>query len=82
MRAAGVEAFRFPSARDAEGGANVGIFTQAAFGAARPRALETWHRTADAGRIEMVRRDFFEERSFTFLRDAFLVNGRLPAPAP
>lgn len=81
MRAAGVEAFRFPSARDARGGTNVGIFTPAVFGAARPRSLETWHCTADPQRVELVRRDFFEERSFIFPREEFLVGGRLPAPA-
>jgi hypothetical protein len=81
MRAAGVEAFRFPSSRDARGGTNVGIFTPSVFGVARPRALETWHCTADRQRIELVRRDFFAERSFIFLREEFLVGGRLPAPA-
>jgi hypothetical protein len=81
MRKAGVEAFRFPSARDARGGSNVGIFTPAVFGVARPRALETWHCTAERQRVEVVRRDFFDERSFTFLREEFLVGGRLPVPA-
>ena len=82
MRESGVEAFRFPSARDSARGTNVGIFTPAAFGAARPRSFETWHCTASQERVEVVRRDFFEERSFTFPRGEFLVGGRLPAPAP
>jgi hypothetical protein len=81
MRAAGVEACRFPSARDAEGGTNVAIFTPSAFGAARPRSVETWHCTANRQRVEVVRRDFFGDQSFTFARDEFLVDGRLPAPA-
>jgi hypothetical protein len=30
----------------------------------------------------VVRRDFFEERAFTFPRGEFLVDDGLPAPAP
>lgn len=81
MRAAGVELFRYPSARDSEGGVNVGIFSPAAFGAARPRALETWHCTATRQRVELVKRDYFERAAFAFPREDFLVDGRLPAPA-
>ena len=46
MRDAGVELVRYPSARDAEGGVNVAVFSPTVFGAARPRELETWHCTA------------------------------------
>jgi hypothetical protein len=81
MRAEGIEAFRYPSARDAGGGVNIGVFTPSVFGAARPRNLETWHCTATRDRIEVVRRDFFEAVAFTFSREEFLVNGRLPVPA-
>jgi hypothetical protein len=80
MRAAGVEAFRYPSARDPEG-VNVGVFAPAAFGAARPRDLETWHSTATRRRVELVRRDFFSQLAFVFERERFLVGDRLPAPA-
>ncbi len=81
MREASVDAFRYPSARDRQGGVNVGLFTPAVFGAARPRELETWHCTATTRRIECVRRDFFDATVFTFPREDFLVDGRLPAPA-
>ena len=81
MRQASVEAFRYPSARDRQGGVNVGIFTPAVFGTARPRGLEAWHCTATRRRIECVRHDFFESTAFTFPREDFLVGGRLPAPA-
>jgi hypothetical protein len=81
MRAEGVEAFRYPSARDATGGINVGVFTPAVFGGAKPRQLETWHCTATRERIEVVRRDFFEAIAFTFHREQFLVDGKLPVPA-
>lgn len=82
MRAGGVEAFRYRSARDREGGTNVGVFLPAAFGAARPRLLETWHCTASRALVEIVRRDFFEIVAFTFSREEFLVDGQLPLPAP
>ena len=81
MRDAGVELFRYPSARDAEGGANVGAFVQAVFGVARPRGLETWHCTATRARVELAKRDYFARESFSFLRDSFLIDGVLPAPA-
>lgn len=81
MREAGVEAFRYPSARDRQGGVNVAVFTPAAFGAARPRQLETWHCSATRQAVEFVRHDFSGASTFTFPRDEFVVDGRLPAPA-
>jgi len=81
MRAAGVDAFRYPSARDSEGGVNVGVFAPAAFGTAVPRDFETWHCTATRERVEFVRQDFFSRLVFIFGRERFLVDGRLPAPA-
>lgn len=81
MRAGSVEAFRYRSARDRDGGVNVGLFTPRVFGAARPRTFEAWHCTATRRRIECARRDFFESTTFTFPREDFLVAGRLPAPA-
>jgi hypothetical protein len=83
MRAAGVEAFRYPSARDPRGGVNVGLFTPAAFAAKRPRgASETWRCTVTAaGDAELVRQDLVAVRRYLFPRSAFLVRGKLPAPA-
>lgn len=81
MRQAGVEGFRFPSARDREGGANVGLFTPKVFGNAEPRQFETWHCTASRQEVECVRRDFTETSAFTFAREEFLVGGDLPLPA-
>ncbi len=83
MREAGVQAFQFVSARDAEGGVNVAVIDPAAFGRGRrPRNLQTWHCTATRTRVEMVKRDYFERASFGFSRSQFLVGGSLPAPAP
>jgi hypothetical protein len=81
MRTAGVEAFRYPSARDTAGGINVGVFTPAAFGNAKPKSLETWHCAASRERVEVTQGDYFKRDSFAFPRSQFLVQGVLPAPA-
>jgi hypothetical protein len=81
MREAGVELFRYPSARDAKGGANVGAFSPAVFTTAKPHGFETWHCTATRERVEMAKSDFFERESFAFPREQFLIGGVLPAPA-
>jgi len=81
MRAAGVELFRYPSARDAKDGVNVGAFTPIVFGTAKPRALETWHCTATRARVEVVKRDYFGRETYAYERERFLVKGVLPTPA-
>jgi RES domain len=81
MRAADVELFRYPSARDAKDGVNVGAFTPAVFGGAKPRGLETWHCTATRALVEVVKRDYFGRETFVYPRERFLVKGVLPAPA-
>ena len=81
MRDAGVETFRYTSARDAAGGMNVGVFAPAVFGRRQPRSLETWHCTATRSRVEVTRRDYFRHTVYGFTLEQFLVEGRLPAPA-
>ncbi|MGH2899859.1 MAG: RES domain-containing protein, partial [bacterium] len=81
MRDAGVELFRYPSARDSEGGVNVGAFSPGVFGAAKPRVFETWYCTATRQRVELAKRDYFGRATFAFSREVFLVDGALPAPA-
>lgn len=81
MRAAGVEAFRYRSARDRAGGSNVGVLSAAAFGRRGPKGFETWHCVATRSGVELVRRDFFEKGAHSFTREEFLVQGALPAPA-
>ena len=82
MRASGVEAFRYRSARDRDGGTNVGVFSPRAFESKRPRALETWRSVATRGRVEFSKKDFFRKAGFAFERSEFEVRGSLPAPAP
>jgi hypothetical protein len=81
MRAAGVEAVRYPSARDKEGGLNVAVLTPRAFTAARPKDLQTWHCVASRSRVEVAKRDYFGVERYAFDRAEFLVNGTLPWPA-
>jgi len=81
MREDGVEAFRYPSARDVEGGTHVALFTPAAFAATRPEEPEAWHLVASRERVEVTKRDFFKPRAWVFPRSDFAVDGRLPAPA-
>ena len=80
MRAAGVEVFRYDSARAASG-INVGVFTPAAFARARPGRLQTWHCVATRLRVELRHRDYFDRSIHTFERAQFLIEGALPAPA-
>jgi hypothetical protein len=81
MRDAGIELFRYPSARDPNRGNNVGAFTPAVFGKGKPRDFETWHCTATRVVVEIAKRDYFGREVQSFPRDSFLVAGALPAPA-
>ena len=81
MRDAGVELFRYPSARDAERGVNIGAFSPAVFGSSKPRGFQTWTCTASRRRVELTKRDYFKRESYTFPREHFLVRGSLPSPA-
>lgn len=81
MRASGIETFRYRSARDIEGGINIGVFTPRAFAARRPRDLQTWHASATRDSVEISRRDYFVREGHRFPREQFLVRGTLPRPA-
>lgn len=81
MRAAGVELFRYLSARDPHGGTNVAAFGPTVFGKAKPRDLQTWHCTATKADVELAKRDYFGREVYAFPRETFLVGGVLPAPA-
>lgn len=83
MRRDGVELFRYRSARDDEGGHNLGVFTAAAFAHPHPSPPETWYCVTTREAVELSRRDVFEhrERSFLFPRGQFEVAGDLPSPA-
>ncbi len=81
MREAAIELFRYPSARDPRGGTNVGAFAPAVFGRSKPRDFENWQCTASKALVELVKRDYFGRELFSFPREMFLVDGKLPLPA-
>lgn len=82
MRAAGVQAFRFPSARDVKRGKNLALFTPRAFAAKVPSVPETWYCVTERGGVELTKIDVFERRWWSFPRRDFEVDGKLPSPAP
>lgn len=81
MRNAGVEAFRYPSARTLGDGVNVGVLVPSVFGRSRPRLLETWYCSASRGGVDFARGDYFTRARFAYEREQFLVKGELPSPA-
>ncbi len=81
MRRDGVEAFRYRSARDVEGGTNCGLFTPLAFAARRPGQFLTWICVAAPAGVEVTLKDHLRQRSHHFPREDFEVAGELPAPA-
>jgi hypothetical protein len=83
MRADGVEAFRYRSARCPRGGDCVGLFTPAAFSARHPlRPVQSWLCTVTAQEdVEFRRQEVTRVERVEFPRAAFLVDGRLPRPA-
>ena len=81
MRSAGVELFRYPSARDASGGVNVAAFVPAVFGTAKPQGFETWHCAATRSRVEFAKSDYLARETFVYPREQFTVRDLLPGPA-
>jgi hypothetical protein len=81
MREAGVDACRYASARDSEGGVNIALFAPRAFASARPKTVHPWHSVSTRAGVEVSKRDYFERASYRFPREAFLVQGALPHPA-
>jgi RES domain len=81
MRADGVEAFLYTSARDPEHGANVGLFVREALSSRKPSVPESWRCVVTRDGVEVTKEDVFRSASFVFKRRVFEVDGRLPAPA-
>lgn len=79
LRAAGIEAFEYVSARDPERGHNVALFTPRAFAGSAPARLDEW--LCDTGRetVTFYSRHGGGIRQFPLA--TFLVDGALPAPA-
>jgi hypothetical protein len=83
MRADGIEAVRYHSARCPKGGVGVGLFTPAAFASRTPlRPAQNWQCTVTAQEdVEYRRQGIVEVERVDFTRATFLVDGRLPTPA-
>ena len=81
LRRDGVQALRYPSARDPGGGVNVAVLDVGAFGRSRPRGFETWYSASTRRAVEFKRRDYRGGRVVRFAREVFLVEGEIPAPA-
>lgn len=81
MRSDGVEVFRYRSARDPQGGTNLGVFSAGVFASDRPSEPESWYSVSTREAVELSRRSVFERESLRFPRSAFEVEGRLPSPA-
>jgi hypothetical protein len=82
MRAAGIEAFVFASARVLEGGTCVGLFSPS-FASKRPRRLKTWTCTADCDKVEFAEKSLAKRdvQRLRYARGQFEVAGKLPSPA-
>jgi hypothetical protein len=74
-RGAGVQAIRYPSARDAAGGVNVALLTCAAFSAAAPLERQTWRLHFDHGGVRALCE--FPERRLSFDTTAFADDPRI-----
>lgn len=79
MRAAGIAAFRFVSARDPDRGLNLGLF-EPVFTTKRPLHPEQWTCTATRARVELRPGPAVLKERTSFARSAFEVDGALPAP--
>lgn len=79
MRAAGVEAFEYLSARDQAGGINVALFVPSALAAAAPDFQQTWLCQTRADHVGFSGGRPARFRAFPL--DAFEVDGALPQPA-
>ena len=82
MREGGVDLFRYRSARDRFGGANLGMFDAQAFASTVPTGFRTWRCVASKSVVEMSGKDYLSRVRYRFPRSDFEVDGAVPAPAP
>lgn len=79
LRAAGIEAFEFASARDPEAGVNVALFTPAALASRTPRGLTPWLCETTGAQVSFAGDD--GDALWRFPRALFDIDGRLPLAA-
>ena len=78
MRAAGIDAFEYTSARDPAGGLNVALFSPTAFPERRPTSVDEWLCETRGDRVTFYSRHGGGIRDFPSA--LFLVDGALPVP--
>lgn len=79
LRAAGIEAFEFASARDPARGSNIALFTPSALSQPAPSAFEPWLCETSGEHVRFYARH--GEGVHDFPLKLFLVKGKLPQPA-
>lgn len=79
LREAGVEVFEFVSARDPEGGINVGVIKPQALSDTRPREAQEWWCETDAKEVRFYSKEAGALERFPLT--VFLLDGVLPQPA-
>lgn len=79
MRAEGIEAFEYESARDPQRGLNVALFAPTVLATSKPTILDEWLCETNAERVSYYSRPGGGIREFP--RQQFLVDGELPLPA-
>lgn len=84
MRADGIEAFRYTSARAADAATNIGLFSPKAFASTKPITVpQSWNCTiTTAGDVAFEHETVGGVDRFLFHRSDFLVDGQLPSPVP
>lgn len=78
MRAAGIDAFEYASARDSAGGINVALYSPRVFASKAPEWQQSWLCDTRGDRVAFYNN---EAGSIGFERAQFLVDGALPMPA-
>jgi hypothetical protein len=81
MRADGVRACRYFSARDPGGGTNLAVFDPAAFSRRTPSRDQKWFCSVAPEGVDFTKDDLLAGKTVSVPRAAFLVDGRLPHPA-
>jgi len=79
LRAAGIEAFEYQSARDPGRGSNVALFTPSALAQPAPSSFESWLCETSGERVRFYARHGAGVHDFPL--ELFLLKGKLPQPA-
>lgn len=78
LRAAGIEAFEYLSARDSDRGINVALFHAGVFSHPKPVWQQSWICDTRDQEVSLYSKD---HGAWRFQREQFLVEGELPAPS-